>query len=85
MCPTCQIWKDRITWISERDKQTEKTKFDLMESIISEQGSFVTCECVREGGIYDISLFSHNFFLPLNHDAFYGIIFDFLNTSVFGL
>lgn len=45
---SCQILKDRITWISERDKQTEKTKLDLMESIISEQGSFVSCGCVRE-------------------------------------
>ncbi len=48
---SCQSLKDRITCISERDKQTDKIKLNLMESIISEQASFVTCGCVREGGI----------------------------------
>lgn len=60
---SCQNLKDGITWISEGDKQTEKNKLDLMESIISEQGSFVTCGCVRERGIrHDIILFSPQLF-----------------------
>lgn len=66
---SCQSLKDRITCISVRDKQTDNIKLNLMESIISEQASFVTCVRVCEEGrnkTLAYSIFPQ--ILPLNHD-----------------